>query len=326
MRRRDLIMLVGGAAATWPLVVSAQQTERPVIGMLLIGTPTSYDLSGFHRGLKDAGFVEGQNLAIDYRWANNDPNGLPALAADLVRRQVRIIAVIASSLPVRAAMSATNTIPIVFGFGNDPVQMGIVASLNRPGGNVTGATAASTELVGKRLGLLHDLVPQAVNFGLLNNPTNTAQEAIIKDARAAASLIGGTIEVLNASTSDEIDVVFNRLADEKRLQGLLVSNDALFNAQRFQLAQAMARNLVPAIYASRAQAEAGGLMSYGPNLAERDREVGHYVGRIINGEKPADLPVVQSNKFELVINRKTAKALGLTLPPGLLSIADEVIE
>jgi putative ABC transport system substrate-binding protein len=220
----------------------------------------------------------------------------------------------------------TNTIPIVFGFGSDPVQQGLVASLNRPGGNVTGMTSLSNELFGKQLGMLHELLPQASHFGFLSDPKTPIHELAVKDVQAAASAIGGTIEILTASTSGEIDTVFARLVNEKRVQGLLVSNDPLFLSARVQLAILAARFAVPAIYPFREQAEAGGLLNYGPDLPDRDRQVGRYVGRILKGEKPADLPVLRQTKFELVINLKTAKALGLTIPETLLATADEVIQ
>jgi putative ABC transport system substrate-binding protein len=272
------------------------------------------------------GYVEGQNLAIDVRWANNDPDRLPGLAADLVHRQVRVIVAFGSVPAASAAKAATNAIPIVFGFGSDPVQQGIVASLNRPGGNVTGMTSLSTVLVGKQLGMLHELLPKASHFGLLQFSSSPVQEPMVKDAQATASAIGGTIEVLTASTSGEIDTVFTRIANEKRVQGLLVWNNPFFLFARVQLAILAARFAVPAIYSFHEQAEAGGLLSYGPDLADRDRQVGRYVGRILKGEKPADLPVMQPTKFELVINLKTAKALGLTIPETLLATADEVIQ
>lgn len=326
MKRREFITLLGGAAAGWPLAASAQQPERPVIGLLLIGTPSSYDLSGFRQGLKDAGYVEGQNLAIEYRFANDDPARLPELASDLVRRQVRVIATVANGLAARAAKDATNTIPIVFGYGIDPVKQGLVASLNRPGGNVTGVISLANELFGKQLGILHELLPQTVHIGVLANPKSATHESIVKDTQAAASAIGQTIEILDAGTSGEIDAAFVRFGDEKRAQGLLVTNDPFFLARRVQLAILAARYAVPAIYPFREMVDAGGLLSYGPNLADRDRQAALYVGRILKGENPADLPVQQMSKFELVINLKTAKALGLSVPNSMQLLADEVIE
>jgi putative ABC transport system substrate-binding protein len=326
MQRRDFIKIVAGSAIIWPLAARAQQPTLPVIGLLQIGTPSGYDLSGFRQGLKDVGYVEGENLAIEYRFANDDPARLSALASDLVGRQVRVIAVLVSGLAARAAKDATNTIPIVFGYGADPVKQGLVANLNRPGGNATGIISLGNELYSKQLGILHELLPQATHIAVLANPQGLIYESIVNDTRAATSAIGQTIEILNASTDTEIDAVFMRLRDEKSAQGLLVTNDPFYIARRVQLAILAARYAVPTIYPYREMAEAGGLLSYGSNLAERDRQAGIYVGRILKGEKPADLPVQQMSRFELVINSKTAKALGLAIPPGVLAIADEVIE
>ena len=323
--RREFIAGLGGAAA-WSLEAPAQQPAMPVVGLLQTGAPSTWNFTGFRQGLKDMGYLEGQNLMIEFRWADNDLDRLPELASDLVHRQVRVIVALPGNAAVRAAKAVTNTIPIVFGFGSDPVQQGLVASLNRPGGNVTGMTSLSNELFGKQLGMLHELLPQASHFGFLSNPKTPVHELAVKDVQAAASAMGGTIEVLTASTSGEIDTVFARLVNEKRVQGLLVSNDPLFLVARVQLAILAARFAVPAIYPFREQAEAGGLLNYGPDLADRDRQVGRYVGRILKGEKPADLPVLRQTKFELVINLKTAKALGLTIPETLLATADEVIQ
>jgi putative ABC transport system substrate-binding protein len=307
----------------WPVVARAQLGPTPVIGVLQSGAPSSWNFTGFRQGLKDMGYLEGQNLAIDVRWADNDLDRLPGLAADLVHRQVRVIVAFGSVAAISAAKALTNTIPIVFGNGADPVQQGLVSSLNRPGGNVTGMASLSTELLGKQLGMLHELLPRASHFGLLSNPR---AGLLAEDAQAAASAIGARIEVLTASTGGEIDIVFARLASEKRVQALLVTSLPFFLFARVQLAILAARFAVPAIYPFREQAEAGGLLSYGPDLADRDRQVGRYVGRILKGEKPGDLPVQQSTKFELVINLKTAKALGLTIPETLLATADEVIQ
>jgi putative ABC transport system substrate-binding protein len=241
IQRRELIAALGGAAA-WPLAARAQRTEMPVIGLLQIGAPSSWDFTGFRQGLRNTGYVEGQNLAIEVRWADNDPDRLPDLAADLVQRRVRVIGALGSGLAVRAAKAATDTIPIVFGFGVDPVQQGLVASLNRPGGNVTGMTSLSNELVGKQLGILHELLPQASHFGFLSDPKSLIQGLLVNDAQAAASAIGGTIEVLTASTSGEIGAVFARLANEKRVHGILVANDPFFIAARVQLAILAARD------------------------------------------------------------------------------------
>jgi putative tryptophan/tyrosine transport system substrate-binding protein len=323
--RREFIAALAGAAAACPLAARAQQRPMPAIGLLQIGSPSSRNFTVFGQGLKEEGYVDGQNLAIDVRWANNNEDRLPGLAADLVRRRMRVIVAFGSIAAVRAGKAATSTIPIVFGFGLDPVQLGLVASLNRPGGNITGMTSLSSELVGKQLGMLHGLLPQASHFGLLSNP-GPIHERRVKDAQAAASSIGVTMEILSASTSGEIENVFTRIANDKRVQGLLVSDNPFFGAARVQLAILAARFTVPAIYPFRVQAEAGGLMSYGPDLDDQDREVGRYVGRILKGERPADLPVQQETKFELVINLQTAKALGLSIPASMLAIADKVIE
>ena len=326
MRRREFITLFGGAMAAWPLPTRAQQSAMPVIGILQIGAPSSWDFTGFRQGLKEAGYVEGQNLTMEYRWANDDPDRLAELAADLVRRQARVIVALGSTLSVRAAKAATNTIPIVFGMGSDPVQLSLVGSLSRPGGNITGMTSLSSELFGKQLGILHELLPQAAHFAVLSNHKSPIHELVVKDAQAAAAVIGMTIEILPASTRDEIDAVFARIANEKGVQGLLVSNDPLYIAARVQLAILAARFVLPAIYPFREQAEAGGLLSYGPDLVDRDRQVGHYVGRILNGERPADLPVLQQSKFEFIINLRTAKAFGFTISNSMQLLADWVIE
>ena len=327
MRRRDFIKVVAGTAAVWPLAARAQQPAMPVIGVLQFGTPTSSDLSGFRLGLKEAGYVEGQNLKIEYRFANDDPARLPELAADLVGRKVNVIAAVSSGpAAARAAKDATNTIPIIFGQGFDPIKQGLVASLNRPGGNVTGVLSLSSELFGKQIGILHELIPQAVHLGVLVSPKSAIYESIVKDTQSAASAKGQTVEILDAGTSADIDTVFARIGNEKRVQGLLVTNEPLFVGQRVQLAILAARYAVPAIYPFREQTEAGGLLSYGPNLADRDRQLGVYVGRILHGENPGDLPVQQMSKFELIINLKAAKALGLIIPNSLQLLADEVIE
>jgi putative ABC transport system substrate-binding protein len=325
MNRRDLIALIGGAAML-PVAARAQPAGLPVIGLLVLGTLGSYSFSGLRRGLTEEGFQEGQNLAIEYRLANDEPDRLPQLASDLVRTRVRVIVALASSLSLQAAKAATETIPIVFGYGGDPVQQGFVASLSRPGGNITGMTSLSNELVGKRLGILHELLPQADRFGLLSNSANPLHDLVVKEMQAAASAIGGTVDVLTAGTVGEVDAAFARLHDEKRVQGLVISADPFFFARRVQIAILAARYGMPVNYPFREQAEAGGLLSYGPDLAERDRQVGHYVGRVLKGEKPADLPVQQQSKFDFVINLSTAKALGLSVSNAMQLRADEVIE
>jgi putative tryptophan/tyrosine transport system substrate-binding protein len=324
MRRREFITLLGATAA-WPLAVRAQ-AEMPVIGLLQAGGPTSWDLAPFRQGLKDAGFVERQNLGIEYRFANDDPSRLPELAADLVRRKVRVIANVGSGLAVRAAKDATNTIPIVFGIGVDPVKQGLVASLNRPGGNVTGILSLANELYGKQIGFLQQLLPQSSQIGVLTSPKGLLHESIIKDTQSAASAIGKTVEIFDAFTGADIDAAFARIDSEKRVQGVLVTNEPFYLAQRAQIATLAARYGMPTIYPFREMAEAGGLLSYGPNIAERDRATGVYVGRVLKGEKPADLPVQQVSKFELVINLKAAKALNLTVPNSMQLLADHVIE
>ena len=327
MQRRKFITLLGGAAVACPIVARAQQATLPVIGFLHPTSPyTNADrLRGFHRGLKETGFVEGDNVTIVYRWAEGHFDRLPDLAADLVRRQVTVIVAASGTAPL-AAMTATNTIPIVFAVGEDPVRLGLVASLARPGGNVTGINFFNYELVAKRLELLRELVPNAMRVGLLVNPANaTNTESTLHDVEAAARAIGLQVQVLNASTSSEINAAFAAVVRE-RSDALFVGPDTLFASRRVHIATLAARNVIPATFAQREYVEAGGLMSYGTNLTDTFHQVGVYTGRILKGEKPADLPVVQASKFELVINAETARMLGLTVSPSLLAIADEVIE
>jgi putative ABC transport system substrate-binding protein len=326
MRRRDFIAGLGSAVAS-PLVVRAQQPAMPVIGFLSSRSPTDAAnlIAGFRQGLAQSGFVEGRNVAIEFRFAELQNDRLPVLAADLVRRQVAVIAGVNSTQGVRVAKAATATIPIVFAIGGDPVKNGLVASLNRPGGNVTGVSILANELGPKRLGLLRDLLPNAGLILALVNPTNPNAESDAKEMLAAAQSIGMTLEVLHATNDREIDAFFATLV-QRRASAFLATSDALFVGRRQQFAVLAAYHRIPTIYELREYTDAGGLMSYGPNLNDAYRQVGIYTGRILKGEKPADLPVVQSTKFELVINNKTAKALGLTIPPGLLAITDEVIE
>jgi putative ABC transport system substrate-binding protein len=325
IRRREFIALLGGAAA-WPLAARAQQQAMPIIGFL---NPTSPDtvadrLRGFHQGLKEAGYVEGGNVAIEYRWAEGQYDRLPTLAAELVRRQVAVI-VATQGGSAMLAVKATTTIPIVFLVGDDPVRLGLVASLARPGGNLTGVNFFTGELGAKRLELLRALVPAAARLAVLVNPANPANESTLKDVVPAARAIGLKIQVLNASSSREISAAFAILVGD-RPDALFVGGDALFTSRRVQLATLAARHAIPAIYSARDFADVGGLMSYGSNLTDAFRQVGVYTGRILKGAKPADLPVVQPSKFELVLNAETARILGLTVPPTLLALADEVIE
>ena len=326
MKRRDFIKVVGVAAA-WPLAARAQKPTMPVIGFLHIASanPMAHLVAAFRQGLKEAGAVEGQNVTIEFHWAEDHYDRLPALASDLVQKKVALIVTGGGEKPALAAEAATTTIPIVFNIGNDPVKAGLVASIGRPGGNATGVNILTAELEAKRLGLLHDLLPKTAVVAHLVNPKYPPTEAIIRNVEAAAHKIGRTILLLKAGNEDEIDSAFATMS-QKRIGGLLVAADPFFNARREQIVLWTVRYGLPAAYEQREFVLAGGLMSYGTSITSAYRQMGIYAGRILKGEKPADLPVVQSAKFELVINLKTAKALGLSLPSGLLSIADEVID
>ena len=326
MKRRAFITLLGGAAATWPLAARAQQA-MPVLGYLNSGSPESDTsrLTGLRQGLNETGYVEGRNLLVEYRWAGNQFNRLPALAVDLV--QIRVAVIVSPGLPATlAAKAATTTIPIVFGVGVDPVQVGLVKSLNRPGGNLTGFNQVNGELGAKALALLHELVPKTPTIGFLENPNNPIiHELTTRDVLVAAAAIGLQIQPLKAGTDREIDAAFENLV-QARTGALLVSNDVFFNSRIEQITALAARYAIPVMYSSAEFVGVGGLISYGASLRGALRQIGLYAGRILKGEKPTDLPVMQPTKFELVINLKTAKTLGLAIPPSVLALADEVIE
>ena len=326
MNRREFITIVGGAAAAWPLTSRAQQSTMPVIGFLAVSSAAGdvLSLGGFKQGLSEAGFIEGRNVTVEYRWAESQFDRLPALAADLVRRQVSVI--FANGPPsVTATKAATTSIPIVFSMGEDPVKEGLVASMSRPGGNITGFSTFTNQLFAKRLGLLKDAVPAASTFALLVNPNNPNAEPDAKDAATAASALGRRLEVLTARRESDFASVFAAIA-ERQIGALCVGVDGLFRAHSPQLVALSARHRVPTIYDRREFPAVGGLASYGANYVDAWRQAGVYVGRVLKGEKPADLPVQQATKLELVINLGTAKALGVEFPPGVLAIADEVIE
>jgi putative ABC transport system substrate-binding protein len=326
MRRRQFIMLLGGAAVSWPVAARAQQPAAlPVIGFLDAGSAAerTAQVAAFRKGLSEGGYQEGQNVALEFRWAEGQYGRFAELAADLVRRRVSVIVTPGSGTAALAAKAATTTIPIVFGAGGDPVKEGLVASLNRPGGNVTGVNFFTVELVAKRMQLLRELERSAKRVAVLVNPTDPEGYQTVRDVEVAAG--GQQILIHEVSTGRDIDAAFANMASEKA-DALLVSPGTFFNTRRVQLAVLAARHALPAIYPVRAYPEAGGLMSYGSDILDAFRQVGVYTGRILKGAQPADLPVMQSTKFELVINLNTARALGLTVPPALLATADEVIE
>jgi putative tryptophan/tyrosine transport system substrate-binding protein len=326
MRRREFITLLGGAAAAWPVAARAQQPAMPVIGYLSASWPVdrAHLVAAFRAGVRESGFVEGRNVTIDYHWAQDRYDQLPTLAAELVRRRVAVIAAM-DTLSATAAKAATTTMPIVFAGGGDPVRDGLVASINRPGGNVTGVTFLASELGTKQLGLLHQLWPEAARVGVLVDPSWPLTAPFLADVRAVASSIGKQIEVHNASSGSDINVVFSSFA-QRPVDALLVGPSALTNSRRVQIVTLATYNRLVAIYNFREFAEIGGLMSYGTSITDAHRQAGQYAGRLLKGEKPSDLPVMQSSKFELVINLNTAKAFDLAIPTTLLATADEVIE
>ena len=327
MRRREFITLLGGAAVAWPLAARAQQPAIPVVGFLHQGLPDANTkfVAGFRKGLSETGYVEGRNVTIEYRWAQGEIDRLPELAAELIRRGVTVIATPGSALAALAAKSATATIPVVFMTGLDPVQIGLVTSLNRPGGNVTGVGGMNVELGAKQLGLLNELRPGAVPVAVFINPGSPQNERVMTELQSAATAIGRQLEIVTVRTNREINTAFTD-AVQKRAGALLITGDQLFTGRIVQLATLAARHSMPAIYTIREFAEAGGLMSYGSNFADLYRQTGNYTGRVLKGEKPADLPIMQATKFEFLINLQTAEALGLEIPPTLLARADEVIE
>jgi putative ABC transport system substrate-binding protein len=328
MKRREFLTLLGGAAAARPLAARAQQSAMPVIGFLNGGSPDGYApmVAAFRQGLSETGFVEGRNVAVEYHWLVGKYDQLPALVADLVSRRVGLIATPGNGPATLAAKAATSTIPIVFGIAQDPVQVGLVASLARPGGNATGINFFSREVVAKRLRLLHDFLPSAVRVAVLLNPANAGSaEFTTQEVQGAAPTLGVQIQVLKATTIREIDAAFATLASE-RPDALFVAGDGFFLDRRVQFATLAARDRIPAAYAQNDFVKVGGLMSYGTDNAEMFRQVGVYAGRILKGEKPAELPVLQSTKFEFAINLQTARALNIEVPSGVLAIADEVIE
>jgi len=327
LKRRDFISLLGGAGAAWPLVAHAQQPAMPVVGFLAISSRDTYGylVDAFRQGLNESGYVEGRNVAIEYRWGDNQIDRLPALAADLVGRQVAVIAAVGGVASPRAAKAATSTIPIVFTMGSDPVSLGLVASLNRPGGNATGMTLLSGPLLAKRVELARDLLPRTDLLAVLTNPTNPENDDDLKYLQEVARVVGQRLLVLEASTESQLPKAFVMLV-QQGAKALVVGSDVFFNSRREWLVALAARDAVPMIHFHREAVRAGALMSYGASITDIYRQVGVYVSRIFKGERPADLPVVQPSRFELAINLKTAKILGLDIPPQLLARADEVIE
>ena len=325
MRRREFIELFAGSAVAWPLVARAQQSTMPVIGFISGTWPDADRLRALRQGLKETGYIEGENIIVTYGWAEGHFERLPAMIAELIRRKVAVIIPVGTP-PTLAAVAATKTIPITFVIGDDPVRLGIVASLSRPGGNATGINLVSVELAAKRLELLRELLPETARVAVLINPADAATaESTLKDVEPAARAIGLRVQILNVSTAAEIDAAFATIARE-RPDAIFVASDPFFTSRRVQLANLASRHVIPMICGTREITAAGGLMSYGSNVPDAWRQLGTHTGRVLNGAKPADLPVVQASKFELVINVQTARILGLTVPPALIARADEVIE
>jgi putative tryptophan/tyrosine transport system substrate-binding protein len=325
--RRQFISALGGAAATWPLGARAQQSGVPVVGFLHAGSPepNAAFVAAFLKGLTETGFVEGQNVTVEYRWAAGRLDRLPEMAADLIHRHVAVISTPLSTQATLAAKAATSTIPIVFGSGGDPIALGLVTSFSRPGANVTGVAFMSAQLGSKRLGVLHDLLPAAVHFAVLGNSHGALTDATVADVKASAGALGMSVEFVYASTENEIEVAFATLT-QNHADALLIAPDEFFTAHMVQLADASLHHGIPSTYVISQFAKVGGLMSYGPDFVDAYRQVGIYTGRILKGENPADIPVEQPTKFEFVINLRTARALGLTIPQQVLLLADEVIE
>ena len=327
MERREFITLLGGTAATWPLTARAQQPAMPVIGFLNSGSADAYPdrITAFHEGLRQLGYIDGENVIVNYRWALGEYDRLPTFAAELVERRVSVLVATGGEPAALAAKSATSTIPIVFAIGGDPIKLGLVASYNHPGGNATGANILAAEMDGKRLGLLHELMPTATRVGVLLNPSFPAYTEQLNDLQDAARIINLEVEILRANTDGEIEAAF-KFSSQKRLEALVLAASPFFDTRRDKLVALAASHALPTIYHFREFAVAGGLMSYGVSIPHIYRQVGVYAGRILNGDNPANLPVQQPTSFEMVVNLKTAKALGLTVPPTLLARADEVIE
>jgi putative ABC transport system substrate-binding protein len=326
IRRRDFILVLSSAAAAWPIAARAQQPAKPVVGLVHSGTPAMDAISApFRNGLAEAGYVEGRNVAIEHRFSQNENSRLPDLVADLVRRRVAVIATPGSSAAALAAKAGTSMIPIAFGIPGDPVELGLVASLNRPGGNVTGIASMNGDLGARHVGLLHELLPGATRFASLINPNSPGAKSVVTDLQTAASVIGAQIEIFYVAGGRDIDSAFATIS-EKQADAVLIDADPVFGSRLAQLAVLAGRHRLPTIGSDRSFAVAGALMTYGSSNLDRYRQVGIYAGRILNGEKPAEMPIMRATKFELVINLNTAKAIGITIPPTLLAIADEVIE